>query len=161
RGLSPLARLARPRRPTDPHLERRDERRGPRLPRLARIRDGDAAGRAPPVGLPPAPVHRAREARVAQAPERGAHGAPRPLSPDARGRLLVHARLLAPLLRGHGVAVVPDARAPRGAGGLRGGAAAARARVGADERPGRRRDRGRGRPVGAALLPAAAPPRPV
>ena len=103
--------VARARRAARAALRRGPERRRASSTSAGWLSRRDAPDRTPAVGLAPAALHGAREARVSQAPEGGRHGAPRDLPADARRGLLVDARRVARLLRRDGLARVPDALA--------------------------------------------------
>jgi hypothetical protein len=148
--------VARPPGPAGPAARSRAEPRRSRLLLLARLRGERAAPRAAPLRDVSAPLHGAREARLAEDRGRGADGASRPLPPDARGRLLVDALLLPRLLRGHGPARFPRPRAPRRPRRLFRGPAGSRPARRPDARGLGGRARRSGRALCAPLLRAAA-----
>lgn len=125
--LGPCARGA-----NRPHLGCADERDGARVPAVARLLRRPLPVGSASVGRAPAALHGSRQARVAQASERGAAGPARRLPAHARLRVVVHARLLGPLLPRRRLDRIPDARPARRARRLRRRAAGPRAGVDPD-----------------------------
>ena len=150
-----------PWRPDRAGVGRPHERGGSSLPGLAGLLGRDAANRPPAVRHAPAALHGARQARVLEAPERGAAGSAGHLSADAGRGLHVDARRFASVLRRDGLGRFPNAGSAGGARRLRRSASRESAGIRPDPGAGPRGSRRRRALHGAALLRPATAPRAV